>query len=387
MTMKILMLDNEFPPLGGGTGIVNLHLLKEFASYEDVHIDLITSSRTKDKYESEQFAERIFIHKVPVNNQNIHHSTNIELMRYLLRGLSLSRRLQEKSGYDLSFSFASVPAGIISYLLKLRYRLPYIVSLQGPDVPGFEARYSYLYPILKPIVRQVWSKASFVTAISNKHMKLAKKTMPELEIPIIVNGVDTNTYSPSDKTKSTKQVIKILCVGRLIKRKGHHHLINAFADVYESLKAPIQLVLVGKGDAENELKQMTVELGLETQVYFAGYIDQKGMPNVYRDADIFVLPSQNEGMSIALLEAMATGLPVVVTPTGGTDELVQDGKNGFIVEWSDVPSLAKAMCTLITNKSLREDIGKINQSIAEQFSWERFAREYHKLCTNLSEQT
>src|SRR5438093_11864716 len=111
------MLDNEFPPLGGGTGVVNYHLLREMSAYDDLHVDLVTSSRTRSTYETEQFAPRIMIYKVPVNNKNVHHSSNQELLIYAWRGLLLSRSLLQQHRYDLSFAFAGVPAGAISYAL------------------------------------------------------------------------------------------------------------------------------------------------------------------------------------------------------------------------------------------------------------------------------
>ncbi len=138
--MRILMLDNEFPPLGGGTGVINYHVLKEFGGCPDVFVDLVTSSRSAHEFETEQFAERITIYKVPVDNHNIHHSSNRELLRYAWRGLEFSRKLIQQRAYTASLAFAGVPAGAISYMLKLLYGLPYLVSLQGPDVPGFEAR-------------------------------------------------------------------------------------------------------------------------------------------------------------------------------------------------------------------------------------------------------
>ena len=109
--IRILMFDNEFPPLGGGTGVVNYHLLREMAERPDVTVDLVTSSRGRHTYERERFSERITLHKVPVDNRNIHHSTNCELLRYTGRGLRLAYRLVNHHHYDVSFaSPACLPA-------------------------------------------------------------------------------------------------------------------------------------------------------------------------------------------------------------------------------------------------------------------------------------
>jgi glycosyltransferase involved in cell wall biosynthesis len=224
------MLDNEFPPLGGGTGVINYYLLEKLSEHQHVWVDLVTSSRSRRDYEIEQFAPNITIYKVPVDNRNIHHATNVELLRYVWRGLLLSRALLKRQAYDLSFAFAGVPAGGVSYALKLLFGLPYLISLQGPDVPGFEARYNYLYPILKPCLRAIWRNATVVTASSQQHRHLAWQTLPDLDIAIINNGVDIQQFHPPAES-GQKAEINILCVGRLIERKGQHHLLQAYANL------------------------------------------------------------------------------------------------------------------------------------------------------------
>ncbi len=379
--MRVLMLNNEFPPLGGGTGVVNYHLLREMSACDYLYVDLVTSSRTRRTYETEQFAPRITIYKVPVGNKNIHHSSNRELLAYACRGLLLCRRLLQRHRYDLSFAFAGVPAGAISYALKLVARLPYVVSLQGPDVPGFEARYNYLYPVLKPLLRRIWSRATVVTAISKEQQRLAHQTMPDLEIQMIPNGVDTSTFRPVNGPRQGPEV-NIVCVGRLIERKGQHHLLRAFANLHAQYNFPITLTLVGTGDAEASLHRLANDLGVADAVTFTGFVPRDDMPVLYRRADIFVLPSQNEGMSIALLEAMASGLPVVVTDTGGTAELVQDAVNGYVVPWTDVPALTRALAMMIHDKEGRFRMGCNSRQMVKPFSWSVVAREYLELCAH-----
>lgn len=383
--MRILMLDNEFPPLGGGTGVVNYHLLKELARSPEVTVDLVTSSRTPRSYEVERFAERITIHKVPVDNRNIHHATNRELLRYSRRGLLMCYGLMRAHRYDLSFAFAGVPAGVMSYALHLTHRLPYIVSLQGPDVPGFEARYNRIYPLLAPLLRLVWAQAAAVTAISAQHRALAQRTLPGLEIPVIANGVAADVFTPAAEPHGGPTTI--VCVGRLIERKGQHHLLRAFAGLLARAGGePPRLLLVGTGDAEPQLKQLAHDLGIGHAVEFAGFVPRERMPEVYRRADIFVLPSQSEGMSIALLEAMACGLPVVVTDTGGTDELVRPGGNGLVVAWGDVAGLEAALAGLAADAGLRRTMGAAARQTAVRTAWPEIARQYLALMERAGEE-
>jgi glycosyltransferase involved in cell wall biosynthesis len=381
--MRILMLDNEFPPLGGGTGVVNEHLLREFAKEDALWVDLVTSSRTPRDYETVSFSERITLYKVPVDNRNIHHSTNPELLRYAWRGLRLSRKLCRQHAYDLSFAFAGVPAGGISYALWKLNGLPYIVSLQGPDVPGFEARYNTIYPFLKPILQVIWRRAYTVLAISQQHRALALQTCPELPIPVIFNGIDTQVFFPATP-RPADDPCNILCVGRLIERKGQQHLLQAFARLRAQQTQPgCLLTFVGTGDSESTLRKLAEDLGVAAFVRFLGFVPRERMPEIYRSAHIFVLPSQSEGMSIALLEAMASGLPVIVTDTGGTDELVSDGVNGLIVRWADVAALEQAIVRLQQNRALAWQLGDVSRSRAGQLSWENIAKEYLALFNEL----
>jgi glycosyltransferase involved in cell wall biosynthesis len=384
--MRILMLNNEFPPLGGGTGVVNYYLLKAFDAVPDIWVDLVTSSRSRNTVENDQFGERINIFKVPVNNRNIHHASNRELLTYTWRGLNYSRKLLRLYHYDLSFAFSTVPAGAIAHALHVFGNVPYLVSLQGPDVPGFEARYNYLYPLLKPVIRRIWNGAAKVTAISRQHQQLAHDTMPELEIPIVYNGVDTTQFSPT-KNPSRRDEVNILCVGRLIERKGQDHLLRAFANLRSKFGSPVRLTLVGTGDAEVSLKKLAADLRVANNVHFTGVVSGDIVVQVFREADVFVLPSQNEGMSVAVLEAMACGLPVVVTDTGGTAELVQENVNGFVIPWSNVNDLTEKLALLVRDQQLRHRMGNASRQTAMNFSWSAMARKYLELCVEITKGT
>jgi phosphatidyl-myo-inositol dimannoside synthase len=372
------MFDNEFPPLGGGTGVVNLHLFEELAKYPDVEVDLVTSSRTRATYEESRFSERIRIFKVPVGNRNIHHATNPELLRYVFKGARFGSTLARRNSYDLSFAFAGVPAGALSYLLWQRRRLPYIVSLQGTDVPGFEQRYAWLYPILAPLLRRIWRNASAVLAISEEHRRLAHAFMPAQEIAIVPNGVDTALFHPAAERAGS--AVTILCVGRLIERKGQHHLLKAFAGMRSRVRTSARLVLAGTGDAAGELEALARSLHLGDAVEFLGAVPREEIPALYRSADVFVLPSQCEGMSMALLEALASGLPAVTTPTGGADELIRDGENGVLVPWADTERLSSVLANLVDDHVKREAMGWKSRGIAQQYEWSAITRQYLTIC-------
>ncbi|MGQ0736160.1 MAG: glycosyltransferase [Acidobacteriota bacterium] len=380
--LRVLMLDNEFPPLGGGTGVVNQQLLDAWSRLDDVSVDLVTSSRAARGAETQRFAERITVYKVPVANRDIHHATNTELLRFAARGLRASLERCDQVRYDLSFAYAGVPAGGISYALERLRGLPYVISLQGPDVPGFERRYRLLYPLLRPVLRRIWRHAESVVAISEEMAALARQTDPHVTCAVVPNGVDATVFHPVSTRASN--TVHVLSVGRLIERKGHHHLLRAFASLMGRLDDEVRLTLVGTGDAESALRALVDDLRLGDRVTFAGVVARERMPAIYRDADVFVLPSDREGMSIALLEALASGLPAVVTAHGGTEGLVVDGVNGYTVAPGDVPALAEALARLLGERHRWPAMGASSRQLATTLSWTSYAERYLALCRTVA---
>jgi glycosyltransferase involved in cell wall biosynthesis len=150
--------------------------------------------------------------------------------------------------------------------------------------------------------------------------------------------------------------VTVLHVGRLIPRKGIDRLLRAVA--LARGEVALRLVLVGSGPEESALRQLAGELGVEREVEFRGFVDQPGLPEVYAEADVFAFPTLDDPFGIALLEAVATGLPVVASPfAGATLDLVEDAATGFVVDPNDTAAWASALARLAQDHQLREQLG------------------------------
>jgi glycosyltransferase involved in cell wall biosynthesis len=291
--------------------------------------------------------------------------------------------LRNLQPYDLCWAYATVPAGFIALTLKLRTGLPYILITQGPDIPWYERRYYPLYPFLLPVIKMIWQQAAVVTAQSQASRDLVARTSPRLPVKIINNGIELDRFAPSQallNQRGQNKPITFICSGRLIERKGQQHILQA-ADLLNkrSYSKQFEVVLVGTGDNERQLRDLCDQLSLQDVVTFTGFVERDKMPAQYAGADVFVLPSYNEGMSVALMEALASGLPVIVTETGGTAELVKD--NGFIVPWADPAALAGALEKFLLQPDLCREMGQRSLEIAADFSWESTAQAYLDLST------
>lgn len=379
--MRILMLNNEFPPLGGGTGTVNRAILQRLSSDSELQIDLITSALGR-RSEQEPFAERTRIFKVPVENRNIHHSSNRELLTYAARALWLALRLQRAQPYDLCFAWSAVPAGWVALMMHKLARLRYLVRVCGPDIPGFEERYGPLYPAMTPIIKAIWRGAETVVAKCQGEVDMIRTIDAKAHITLIPNGVDLTMFRPGCPIPDAGP-LRLLCVGRLIARKGQNHLLEAVKRLVDA-GLEVELDLIGDGDAMPAYKLQANQLGIEPRVIFSGYVPREQMPARYAAAHIFVLPSYNEGMSVATLEALAAGLPVVITRTGGAAELVTEGENGLVFDWADIARLTAHLRHLAFNRDLARQMGAAARIHAERFGWENVVRQYQDLFMLLS---
>ncbi len=363
--MKVLMLNYEYPPLGGGTGVANQYLLNEFKKYKKLKIDLVTSS--KDKYKEKGLGKNIKIVYLIIgkNNKKPHHQTSCNLISYFIKSTLFA--LKRRHDYDLIHAFSGLPGGVTAWLSGK----PYIISLRGTEVPGYENRYSWILKLFLPLLKLTLTKAKFVDTNSVYLKKLTLKTFPGLKITVIPNGVDAKIFFPAKKLPS-KPVI--LSSSRLGQRKGVEYLVKAMPIVLKSLPEA-QLILAGEGVEKESLKRLTNELGLDKQVKFLGQVEHRKLPEIYRKSSLFVLPSLSESLSNSLLEALACGLPVVATKVGGNPELVTK-QNGILVPPADSQVLAWAIIKLLQNQKLKDKMSQANLNEAQKYSWQKTAREY-----------
>lgn len=362
--MKILMLNYEFPPIGGGSGNATFHLLKEFSKYKELDIDLVTAS--PGKYKIEKFSKNITLYRLNVEKKNIHYQTGKETFLWSIRTLFFLIKLHQKKEYDLCHCWTGWPSGFFGYFFEKDQK--YIIGLRGSDVPGYNQRFKFADKIIfKPYSKIIWQRATKIIANSEGLKKLAYKTWKG-QLDIIPNGIDTTKFKPGNFPEKPR----LITVSRLIKRKGLEYLITALKDI------DLELDIIGEGPELENLKRLAKEHNVK--VNFLGYVKHDNLPKHYQKASIFVLPSLYEGMSNSILEAMASGLPIITTNTGGTQELIHD--NGIIVKKKSSSSIRKAILTIINNDLIREQ-GKNSRNLALKMSWENVAKQYFNLYKEL----
>jgi len=366
--MRILFLNYEFPPIGGGGANANAYLFQHYANNPNLVVDCVTSTFDRQD-QTEKFAENVRLYRLAVGKRDLHFWTQREVLVWLRQARRKVRELVSQHDYDVCHAFFGFPSGLVAWCYRDQF--PYIVSLRGSDVPGFNPRFAFQYFFLKPLFRHIWQQASSVIANSQGLKVLANKFMPELSIEVIPNGIDTQEFKPAIAGARVPQ--RILCVSRLVERKGVQHLIEAMPAIVASFPK-VSLQVVGEGNLSDELNAQCRALGVHEHVDFLGYVPHEQLPELYQKAELFVQPSFYEGMSNTVLEAMACGLPIIATCEGGREELLRD--NALMAPYGDPTALAEGVAALLSNPEKVTVMGQVSSEIAEQYSWAAVAKSY-----------
>jgi sugar transferase (PEP-CTERM/EpsH1 system associated) len=209
----------------------------------------------------------------------------------------------------------------------------------------------------------------------------------------VYNGVDTERFKPGTRTPdglmpagfADEGTVVIGTVGRLQPIKDQATLIRAFAALlkeYPDVGLKTRLAVVGDGPLSADLHALAEQLGASKQIWFAG--DVRNVPDVLRNFDLFVLPSLSEGISNTILEAMATGVPVLASAVGGNVELIDDGHTGRLFQAGDVDYLMHLLAAYGSNVTMRRTHGKAARRVAlECFSLAKMVRNYQTIYEDL----
>ncbi len=221
-------------------------------------------------------------------------------------------------------------------------------------------------------------KATTIVTISKYSVEKIQQhySVDPEKVQIVPNGVDTEVFKPSVDQDGLKQKFNfgkgpcVLFVGNLIPRKGLFFLIESAKKIVKQ-QPDIKFLIAGEGPLKNPLARSIQEENLTDNFKFLGRVDEKLLPLLYNSSDVFVLPSIQEGQGIVLLEAQASGKPVIAFDIGGVKEVVRNGETGLLVKLGDSDALTDALMELVENKALREIMGASGRKfVVDNFTWD-----------------
>jgi len=248
------------------------------------------------------------------------------------------------------------------------------------DLEGKNRKYNLMRKMIRPLVGR------YITVSQDlKQWLISAIGVQQAGVVQIYNGVDQSLFKPGAKSQGiapegflTDDPLVIGTVGRLAEVKDQATLIRSFAAL---LNAPTQdttpprLIIAGDGPLRGQLEQLVEELGIGKYTWITG--DRSDIPDILRLFDLFVLPSLGEGISNTILEAMATGLPIVATGVGGTPELIEHSVNGYLVQPGDSVQMESNISKLLASKEKRDMMGQANlERVRDKFDWNHTVHSY-----------
>jgi teichuronic acid biosynthesis glycosyltransferase TuaC len=362
-------------------GVFLEHRLKHLAQRADIDVKIIVPVPWFP-FRAKAFGK--YAHFAGISSTDSSQGLNIFYVRYftlpklgmyvapITMAYAIWRQIRKlsKSGYnaDLIDAYYLYPDGVAATIAGNTLRLPVILTAFGSDISQLPN-----FAIPKKAILWAAQNATAITAVCHA----LKKRMEEIGIDrkklhVVEHGVDGQLFHPSPNRSAERARLgfdgpTIISIGHLIKTKGHAHIIQAMTKI-----EAVNLIIIGKGPLEAELKALAEKLGLKDRVRFTGYLSQCEISAYLAASDGLVLCSDREGIANVILEALACGTPVAATAVWGTPEVIRDDRLGLLMHSQDEAHVAETILTLIKTKWDRDYI----RQFAEKYSWAKTASDH-----------
>lgn len=378
---KLLVTASTFPRWEGDTEPrFVLDLSKQLKKYFDVTVLTPAAPGAKEK-EILEGVKVLRYHYFPIHKWETlcypgaivprikEKKIRVLLVPFLFAGLFF-KLFRIKSHFDCVHAHWIIPQGIVQSFVGM----PYIVTGHGGDVTSLNKG------IIKKLKLRCLMKADKITVVSNALKKEVEALCHRNDVKIISMGCDTTRFDKKYRVENyfhqgEKPVV--LFVGRLAEKKGVTYLIEAMKNI------DAKLVIVGDGPLKNDLMQQAAPQ--KDKICFMGSRTHEELIKIYASADVFVAPSitaadgDKEGLGLVLLEAMASGLPVIGSNSGGIPEIVHDGKNGFLTREKDSKAIAQKVNVLLTNREEYEKMSENAVLTAKEYDYKVLGKKYSRL--------
>ena len=368
--MRILLVNYEYPPLGGGGGVLTRTLAVELARRHSV---TVLTSRGAD-LPAESFDDGVQVVRVPVvGRRELARASTASLLSFVPAARLAGRRLVAGAGFDVVHSFFAVPTGPAGAAIARRASVPHVLSVIGADVFDPSRLSPDRFRPLRAVVTRAVRSADAVTAISSDIAQRAKTLTGRSDISVVACAVEPPAIPPRDRSSLgwAPGDVVVLTIARLVGRKGMKTLIAATGRAGNQ----VRLEIVGDGPERARLETIAAAEA-PGRVTFAGPVDAAGKALRLASADAFALVSAHEGFGLVYLEAMHAGLPVIAGDLGGQTDFLHDGRNALLVPPGDVAATAAALERIARDDRLRAALADEARATAAAYTPGRMAEQY-----------
>lgn len=388
--MKICIIGTTIPPVMGGIEVHIWELSRQLAR-KGHNVSLIGYLKYKDK---------VFIKSEQKENVNIYRVNNNYLLggytTYIFNASQKVISLNKKFDFDIIHAHQSYPAGLIAKIVSAKIKIPYIVTSHGQEILilGKSLRFK---PFLWWSLRGAKRVIGVSKELTEKSVECGAKKDAVITLANVVDTERFDTCVDSSKIRDRYNIAKedtvILSLRRLEPKTGVQYLVEAARKVIAHFDK-VCFLIVGDGYLKEKLIEKTVEYNIADHFIFTGSIDNEEIPSYISVSDFSVFPSLAEATSIACLEVMSCGKPVIASNVGGLPEIVSENVNGLIVDFGKqdssyadyglpqkvIDDLADAILLLCKNRDLRMKLGVNAREIVEKkYSWDGYIKKMEEI--------
>lgn len=359
--MNILVLNYEFPPIGGGASPVSYDISRYYV--QRGHKVTVVTMQYKG-LETHECVEEIEIYRVPCLRKKSNVCHPWEQLSYIVSAVHFLGKYLKNHSFDIVHTHFIIPTGAVAWYLKKRYHLQYVITAHGSDVIGHNnKRFQLLYCILKGLWRCIVRNAKAVVSPSNHLIQLMKKSEPCGNYRYIPNGIETSVFHALPKEKS----ILVMC--RLQETKGVQIILRA---VSQMEMQGWKLHIVGDGPYRSTLEQLAAELYIQDKVIFHGWIKNRSEEHLelLGKAAIYASASRVENCPVSILEALCSKCRVVVSDIPAHRELLKERGRFFTVD--DINECAQQMALSM------QEMDEMTVD-AQEWDWQNIIRQYEKV--------
>ncbi len=372
--MKILILNYEYPPLGGGAGIVTKHLAEEFAKMNHAVVVVTTWFYGEPEYYTNN---NITIVRLKSRRNNTYQSNPLEMLSWIRYALNYFKN-QPKSdlAFDICLANFTMPGGVVARYLKRKYKIPYVILSHGHDIPWTYPKTMFFWHLLfYKHIKNICMESSLNILLSEEIKSIADKFLGNKNKDkniVFYNGLYMDHFN---KTLSGA-VLKIIFVGRLVQQKNPLLFLEVIKKV-QNVKIPFEVVILGDGELKSEMEDYVIRNNLYP-ISFRGKVSHAEVLNALSNAHLLVSTSESEGMSLAILEAISSGVYVIATKVSGNDNMIIEGVNGCLVSEHRSDVIAEKISDFFYSKLLQDYSypSSYLELMHDLFSWDKIAKQY-----------
>lgn len=369
--MRILVLNHEFPPVGGGGGRAAESICRALAM-RGHEIRVLTSHMKGQPREEERDGYRIM--RIPSLRTQAFRASLPSMFAYVLAGLWAGSRLMRIFQPDVIHVHFAVPAGALAWFLSKRTRVPYVLTAHLGDVPGgVPEKTRDWFRWIFPFTRFVWRDAGARVAVSEFTRGLALQHYKE-DILVIPNGVDVNPAEPVEIHANHPP--RIAFAGRFMEQKSPLRVVEVLNEIRD---IPWKCVMIGDGPLLAGVKHSVSKFGLDDRFDLTGWIAPEEVMEWLGKSDILFMPSLSEGLPVVGIQALSKGLAIVASRVGGFVELVDEDRNGHLLEPGDTAGCAAKLQGLLTNPDHLLSLRKHSLQKAKSFEITHIVVQYETL--------